>query len=161
MKNWQIIFYSLVLLAAASVAYPQAELLFDPTNPEGPIVVKAERAIFERGSGVTKFVGNVVVTHADLRLTCDSAEVLLDENHDNQIALVRVEGNINLVNKDAKATASQGVYSLEDNRIRLIGGVRIETPAFTLSGPVFVYDIETGQGVLEEGGAADVQVKNQ
>lgn len=161
MKYLTMVFCALAALAIARIANAQAELLFDPTNPEGPVVVTAERAIFERGTGITRFTGGVIVTHANLRLTCDEAEVETVAVDSSQIAVVRVFGNVRLINEEADATSQQGIYLVDEGIIRMSGGVRLVTPTFTLSGPEFVYDIETGQGTLEEGGAADIQTSDQ
>ena len=124
-------------------------------------MVNADKAVFERGTGVTKFTGGVTVTHATLQLTCDEAEVKTVDADSGDIAYIRVDRNVVMINEAGEATADWGVYLVPEAVIRLYGGVRITTPAFTLTGPEFLYDLETGQGTLEKGSAADIRISDE
>ncbi|MCY4007210.1 MAG: hypothetical protein OXE84_10395 [Rhodobacteraceae bacterium] len=154
----RLILFATATILVASHSHAQVELFFDPTNRDGPVVVNAGKAVFEREAGVTTFSESVKVTHSDLVLTCEQAIVKTGTSGDNDIAEIRVDGNVRMTNEGSVATSAWGVYLVPEGRIEMHGGVRIESPSFTLSGPAFFYDLKTGQGILEEGTAADVRI---
>ncbi len=149
------------LLASAGAASAQVELVFDPQNVHGPVVVNAELATFERGTGVTKFTGRVVVTQERLRLESDEAEAKTVSPDIPEIQYVSVTGKVVLTTEGVVVTAEHGVYQVLAGTVELHGNVRVKTESLTLTGQEFVYDFETGKSTLSGKAAADVTTSGQ
>ncbi len=156
----RIAFFAATVLAAAG-ADAQVELLLDPANQAGPVLVRSGKAVFERETGVTSFTGGVTVTHAGLQLTCEEAVVQTADADIGEIEFIRVGKNVVMTSETGEATADWGIYFVPEARIELHGGVRVKTQAFTLTGPEFHYDLRTGKGTLEKGSAADIRIADE
>ena len=161
MKLFAMFIVVAVVMAGSLPVNAQVELQFNPTDQDGPFTVSSERARFDRATGTTSFIGSVVITREALTLTCDEAIVYTSESDRSEVESILVIGNVVMNNEDGEATAQEGEYLLQEALIRLSGGVRIATADFTLVGPEFTYDIETGLATLDEGAAADVNVPDE
>lgn len=161
MSNVLQAFLIAAVLAFAGAASAQVELVFDPQNVHGPVVVNAELATFERGTGITKFMGDVVVTQENLRLKSDEAEAKTVSPDIPEIQYVSVTGNVELTTEGGIVTSWHGVYHVQEGMIELHGNVRVKTESFTLTGQDFVYDFETGKSTLSGKAAADITTSGQ
>ena len=161
MSNVLQAFLIAAVLAFASAASAQVELVFDPQSVHGPVVVNAEMATFERGTGVTKFVGGVVVKQEKIRLEADEAEAKTVSPDIPEIQYVSVNGSVKLTTEAGIVTAGLGVYHVQEGTIELHGNVRVTTESFTLTGQDFVYDFETGKSTLSGKAAADITTSGQ
>ena len=144
------------VLAFAGAASAQVELILDPQSVRGPVVVTAELATFERGTGITRFQGGVVVTQESLRLEADEAEAKTVSPDIPEIQYLSVTGNVELSTEGGTVTARHGVYNVQQGMVELHGDVRVKTESFTLTGQDFVYDFETGKSTLSGKAAADI-----
>ena len=149
------------VFAFASAASAKIELVFDPQSVHGPVVVNAELATFERGTGITKFVGGVVVTQEKLRLEADEAEAKTVSPDIPEIQFVSVNGNVKLTTEAGIVTAGYGVYRVQEGTVELHGNVRVKTESFALTGQDFIYDFETGKSTLSGKAAADITTSGQ
>ena len=161
MPNFLRACLTIAVLAIAGAASAQVELVFDPQSAHGPVVVNAELATFERGTGITKFQGGVVVTQERLRLVSDEGEVKTVRPDSPEIQHVSVTGNVVLTTEGVRVSAKHGVYSVQEGRIELRDNIRVKTESITLSGQIFVYDLETGKSTLTGKAAADVTTSGQ
>lgn len=161
MSNILPAFLIAAVLAFASAASAQVELVFDPQSARGPVVVSAELATFERGTGTTKFMGGVVVTQELLRLEADEAEAKSVGPDIPEIQYVSVSGNVKLTTEAGIVTAGHGVYHVREGTVELHGNIRVKTESFTLTGQDFVYDLETGKSTLSGQTAADITTSGQ
>lgn len=146
------------------ISYPamaQVELVFDPTNRSGPIVVKAMQASFERDTGITRFQGNVVVTQGGMKLTCDDAVVKTAFPEFSEIESIAVEGNVVMQNNRGSASAAYGTFFVQQGELRLRHNVLIRTDTYTLGGEEYVYNLDTGVSSISGNAAADLKISEQ
>lgn len=141
----------------ATAAMSDVELIFKPTNQNEVVTVKSDTAIFDQNEGVSRFLGNVLVTHSTITLTCDEAEVKTLETDSGDIEYIRVNNNVVMTNESNKVTSIWGLYSVPEGKIWMYEDVRITTPTFVLTGQEFEYDLVTGEGKMKENSAADIQ----
>ena len=154
-------FLTIAVLAFAGAASAQVELVFDPQSAYGPVVVNAELATYERGTGTTTFHGGVVVTQEQLQLAADEAEVKTVQPDSPDVQHVRVTGSVELKTEGGMVTAMRGIYRVREGLIELHGDIRVKTASFTITGQNFVYDLATGKSTLSGEPAADITTSGQ
>jgi len=74
------------------------------------IYIKADKAVYNKLTNDTSFIGNIVATEADNKITCDNLDFLLTEN------LIKIYNNIHINNEEGFLLADKvNINMLEKN----------------------------------------------
>ena len=74
------------------------------------IYIKADKAVYNKLTNDTYFIGNIVATESDNKITCDNLDFLLTEN------LIRIYNNIHINNEEGFLLADKvNINMLEKN----------------------------------------------
>ncbi len=139
-------------------AEAQVSLVFAPTNTSDPVYVEAFEATIERGRQITRFEGGVVVTQGGITLTSDYAEIQTVNPDSSDIQHVLVQGDVELTGETGFVEADEGIYLVQERVVELNGNVRVKAANFSLSGQLFVYNLDTGDSSLTGDSAADIKI---
>lgn len=90
-------------LAAVASSPPKIEI-----TPKKPVEIRSRELTFERGSGLTRFTGDVVVTHGSLRLKADEVRATSGNRQ------ATAEGRVQAVDESMAATLTCGHLEYRD-----------------------------------------------
>jgi len=89
------------------------------------------------------FTGNVVVVHPTLDLWADKVTISYGEGGTSDIRTFEATSNVRIKTKDQDATGDRAVYDPKTQIVRLSGNVKVINASSTLTGPELVVDLST------------------
>lgn len=133
--------------------------LLSAESSRGPIEITADELEVRQPDQVAVFKGNVLAIQGDLNLKSDKMTVYYrpgEEQKEGQesVSKIEVEGNVFLSSPTETARGAKGVYDVDANEIRLLGGVVLTRAENILKGEALVYNMTTGKSVLTNAGKA-------
>jgi lipopolysaccharide export system protein LptA len=144
-----------LLLAALPVpAAAQAQVPFAglDTDRSAPIELSADALEVDQAAGTARFTGNVVVAQGGLRLAAARVRVdyaIAPDTGRNRIARLHAEGGVTLVTPEDAAEAESAVYDLDSGEIVMQGGVVLTQGGNALAGDRLVIDLDRQTGRIE------------
>jgi lipopolysaccharide export system protein LptA len=148
------------LLAALSLAQlptgavAQAQLPFSGigTDRDAPVELSADSLEVDQAQGTALFTGDVLVIQGDLRLSALRVRVDYATDPDsgrNRIARINADGAVVLVTPAEAAEGDRAVYDLDSGEIVMEGSVVLTQAGSALAGDRLVIDLDTSTGRME------------
>tara|TARA_R110001606_G_scaffold360158_9_gene512976 strand:+ start:25202 stop:25756 length:555 start_codon:yes stop_codon:yes gene_type:complete len=125
-------------LFAASLLVPVA----DAAQPQGPVEITADKAVFEQNAGTGVYQGNAVLVQGNRRMRADVIR-LFTENE--QLVRVEASGNPVRMNEgtDLEAHAQNLVYDLRGRQLILTGNAYVKHQGNTFEGAKVEYNLDS------------------
>ena len=127
MKSRSVILALVGLLATGAV--PAAE---EGGGEAEPTVITSVKLTFDYQQKYAVFEEDVVVVDGDMRMTADKLAIWFDEN--NEITLIKAEGNVHITQEDKAAIAGVAVYEVATGKIVLTENPRLQQGLHYLEG---------------------------
>lgn len=143
-------------------------------DAKSPISIEADQLEYFEKEGRAVYNGHVVVVQGETRLTCSRLAILMDKSRssakpseasdkpspapggaDASSGLKHMDcaGPVKVSSKAQTATAENGSYDKERNEVVLSGHVVLTDGRNVTKGDRLVYDLNTGQAVVQGGGS--------
>ena len=100
-------------------------------------VITSDKLTFDYQKQYAVFEENVVVVDGDMRLTADKLAIWFDDN--DEITLIKAEGNVHIVQQDKTANAGEAVYEVPTGKIVLTDNPRLQRGRHYLEGDKITY----------------------
>ena len=142
------------VLCTAFVVYAQgANVAFGGLKHDAslPVEITSDELTVDQGSGSAVFIGNVVASQGELRLSASRVlvqRVLVDGQPSGDIDKLVASGGVTLVNGEEAAEAQDAVYSITNSEIIMTGDVILTQGPNALSGEKLTVDLNTGRGQM-------------
>lgn len=155
MKPVGIISASAVFMSLTIAAFAQGtgvSLATPQTSPDEEVEVTSDTLSVNRETGEAIFVGSVVVTQGELKLTADEVIVQYEEATDTTaggVSEVNAEGNVFFTSGLDTAESQSATYKPVTRELRMSGDVFLKQGQFVVAGDALVLDLDTGEGQME------------
>lgn len=144
------------VLGLAAPLYAQgADVAFDGAAHDSaqPVEVTSNRLSIDQSDGVTIFSGDVVVIQGDMRLTADELQVEYRTGdaaaQEGRIRRMHARGGVTLVTAGEAAEGREAVYDLDSGQIVIEGDVLVTQGPNAISGDLLRVDLAAGTGTVE------------
>ncbi len=140
-----------ILLGAVSARAEGTSVPFGSfkADPTLPVEVVSESLDVNQADGSAEFIGKVVVTQGQMRLSADRVLVIYDQQAKG-IERLEAEGNVLLVNgPEAAAEADRADYTIDSGVVILTGNVLLTQGPSTLSSNRATVDLVSGTASME------------
>ena len=134
-----------------------------PSDRNQPISLDADRALFNEKTGLTTFVGNVIIQQGTLKVQADS--IVANLNNNSQIKLVTAQGKPAKFQQqiDAKSGLARGegqkiIYNAETGIISLSGSAFLSQNGATFRGENLTYSMNKGDIEANGGNKGRIQI---
>jgi lipopolysaccharide export system protein LptA len=127
------------IIAALACALPAfaAEVVETMPSDGQATVITSEKLTFDYQKQYAVFEVDVEVTDGDMTLTADKLAIWF--NDDNEINLIKAEGNVHIVQEDKTANAGEAVYEVATGKIVLTENPRLQRGRHYLEGDKITY----------------------
>ncbi len=140
-------------------------------DSKAPISIEADRLDYFQKEGRAIYNGHVVVVQGDTRMTCSRLTIFMEKSGggaaeqpkagvapasaDASSGLKHMDcaGPVKVVSKTQTATSENGSFDKGRNEVVLTGHVVLTDGRNTTKGDRLVYDLNTGQAVVQGGGS--------
>jgi lipopolysaccharide export system protein LptA len=153
--------------AAAAAKGGEPVAILPGGDAKSPISIEADRLDYFEKQGKAVYDGHVVVVQGDSRLTCSRLAIFLDKasgpakpaaapggaNASSGLKHMDCAGPVKVTSKAQTATAESGSYDKDRNEVVLSGHVVLTDGRNITKGDRLVYDLDTGQAVVQGGGS--------
>ncbi len=131
-----------LLLFAASFAWGKGA----PEGQKIPILIEAKRLISDNKAGWVDFLGDVVATRGDMKITCSEMKVFFKNKK-----LYRIEayGNVRVVMKNRLVKAERAIYYAQQDKIVFEGNPEVWKGKNVVRGDRIVYFIKDDRSIVE------------
>lgn len=157
MQRVGILFAGLLALGGVSTAIAQQQQAgisaLKGHNGNAPVDVQAQRLEVQDRADRAIFAGNVHVQQGDLNLDTERLTVSYSGGNGIQINRLDAAGGVTVRSPSETAKGDFGIYDLDKKLITLIGNVRLDKDANTISGARLVIDLDSGRAVIDGGPA--------
>jgi lipopolysaccharide export system protein LptA len=116
-----------------------------------PVDVSASRLEVQDRADRAIFAGNVHVKQGDLNLDTERLTVSYSGSDGIQIRRLDAAGGVTVRSPSETAKGDFGIYDLDRRLITLIGNVRLDRDANSISGARLVIDLDSGRAVIDGG----------
>jgi lipopolysaccharide export system protein LptA len=153
-------FASLLAAGAAALAFGGVPAASQPQaigaglrnhDTNAPVDIGADRIEVQDRSQRAIISGNVDVRQARLRLRAERVTVAYAAGGNNQIERIDAAGGVIVTSPSETIRGNTAIYDLNAKIITLLGNVRLENPDGNLNGGRLVYNLRTGQAVMDGG----------
>ncbi len=114
-----------------------------------PIEIVADDLQVDNTTGETLFRGNAVLGQGDMRLAAESIRIVFSTGDEQRIRRLEASGGVTLVTSEEAAEARDVDYDVDSGTVNMRGSVILTQGPNVLSGDVFRFDLDTGQGRME------------
>lgn len=117
-----------------------------------PVEISADKLDLNQKEGTALFVGNVVISQGEMRLSAPRVEaefVIENGQSTGKIARVHASGGVTLVNGDQAAEGREADYTIEDGIIIMTGDVVLTQGQNALAAERMTVRLEEGTANLE------------
>jgi lipopolysaccharide export system protein LptA len=150
----------LALAAGPALAQKGGTALLPGGNSHAPISVNAEKLEYFSKDGKAVYSGNVVAKQGDATLRAATLSIFF--SHDktkqsdpgmpntsgSQVERMEAQGPVTITQKDQVGTGDRGLYEKAENKVYLIGNVKLSQGPNIAKGEKLVYDLTTGQAQI-------------
>ncbi|MFI4955351.1 MAG: LptA/OstA family protein [Gammaproteobacteria bacterium] len=146
----------LFLLCLPLIAKAQ-EMLLDQSNKQ-PIDITSEELIFYRSQNIAVFSGHVVAIQGDTTVKANKMEVFFNGGNTksdeklSKVKSINLKENVEIITPQEKATATNGVYNVEQGIFTLNDDVVMNQGETILKGDKMVYNKNTAESLLTTNG---------
>ncbi|RVT83405.1 lipopolysaccharide transport periplasmic protein LptA [Rhodobacteraceae bacterium CCMM004] len=113
-----------------------------------PVEVASDSLEVNQADGTATFVGNVLVTQGDMRMTAGRIRVFYAQGG-GRIREMRATGGVTLANGAEAAEAQEAIYDIDAGTVVMTGDVLLTQGQTALSSNRLRIDLNTGSGVME------------
>lgn len=122
---------------------------------DAPVEVTADQLEVDQTAGTALFTGDVVVIQGELRLAAPRILVeyivLDDGSLGDEVDKITATGGVLMVTPEEAAESEMAVYRPARDEVTMTGDVLLTQGVNTLNGPRLVFDLETGEGLMDGG----------
>lgn len=141
--------FAIALLALLPVFALAQESAFGSgsVDSDAPVEVESDSLEVNEADGTAEFIGSVVISQGDMRLSAPRVMVVYDEAGD-RIAKMRASGGVTLVSGQDAAEAQSADYTIASGEVVMEGDVLLVQGNNTISGQRMVVNLETGRAQM-------------
>jgi lipopolysaccharide export system protein LptA len=152
MHRFGIPFASVLAMGGVTTALAQQPVSALKGHDSGaPVDVSASRLEVQDRADRAIFAGNVHVKQGDLNLDTERLTVSYSGSDGIQIRRLDAAGGVTVRSPSETAKGDFGIYDLDRRLITLIGNVRLDRDANSISGARLVIDLDSGRAVIDGG----------
>lgn len=155
--------------AAAAAKGGEPVSILPGGDAKSPISIEADRLDYFEKMGKAVYNGHVVVVQGDTRLTCSRLSIFMEKSGapakpkdaaapaaagaSSGLKHMDCAGPVKVTSKTQTATAENGSYDKDRHEVVLSGHVVLTDGRNVTKGDRLVYDLSTGEAVVQGGGA--------
>lgn len=124
---------------------------FALSGDRGPVRIDADAMEFDYKTRVLTYRGSVMVTQADLKLRSDTLRVMLDMEHPDKPRQVVAEGNVQIDQRERRATGGKAVFDNAARTVTLSEQARLQDGPNEVAGERVVVFLDEQRSVVEGG----------
>jgi lipopolysaccharide export system protein LptA len=117
----------------------------------GPVRIDADAMEFDYKTRVLTYRGSVMVTQADMKLRSDTLRVTLDLEHPDKPREVVAEGNVQIDQRERRATGGKAVFDNAARTVTLSDQARLQDGPNAVAGERVVVFLDEQRSVVEGG----------
>jgi lipopolysaccharide export system protein LptA len=117
----------------------------------GPVRIDADAMEFDYKTRVLTYRGSVMVTQADMKLRSDTLRVTLDMEHPDKPREVVAEGNVQIDQRERRATGGKAVFDNAARTVTLSEQARLQDGPNEVAGERVVVFLDEQRSVVEGG----------
>lgn len=141
-----------VFLAVVLLALGAAPALAQKAGTqEGPIKVTGDTFVIDEGKGVATFSGNVVVERTGLTVWAQKVVIEYGAGGPEDVQTFVATGKVRLKTKDQDATGDKATFDPNTQMLRMTGNVVVVNATGTLTGPSLTVNLADNSTVFEGG----------
>lgn len=116
-----------------------------------PVEVASDELQVSQTDGSAVFLGNVLVTQGEMKLSADRLEVIYGsgEGGSGDIEELRASGGVTLVNGAEAAESRDAIYNIDAGSVVMTGDVVLTQGPNALSSNQLTIDLKSGTGTLQ------------
>jgi len=143
------VFCFLLCLLPALAGAQQTSLGFgeEPTDPDAPVEVTAERLTVSETDGTAIFEGDVVVIQNEMRLTAPVVTVFYAEET-GEVARMEATGGVTLVSGEEAAESDRADYDVGSGIIVMTGNVLLTQGRSAVASERMEVDLDTNTALM-------------
>lgn len=138
------------------LAFLAFALLALPALAQSPIEVTADNFVVHEAESEATFTGNVVIKRKDLTVWAERVDVTFGEGGLQNIKHVTATGRVRLKTSDQDATGDRASFDPASQIMRLSGNVTVVNKSGTLNGPELVVDLANNTTTFSSEGGGRV-----
>lgn len=121
---------------------------------QNPVEITSDQFVMNEDIREAVFTGNVVVVHPNVTVWAPKVVATYGEGGTSDIeTFVASGGNVRLKTKDQDATGDQAVYTPGDQLLRLTGNVKVVNSSGTIDAGELVVNLETNVSTFTSAGS--------
>ena len=153
MRRFGIFLASLLAMGGVTAALAQQQPVsaLKGHDSGAPVDVSASRLEVQDRADRAIFAGDVHVKQGDLNLDTERLTVSYSGSDGIQIRRLDAAGGVTVRSPSETAKGDFGIYDLDRRLITLIGNVRLDRDANSISGARLVIDLDSGRAVIDGG----------
>ena len=128
-------------------------ILAAPAFGQQPVEITADLFTVDENSQEAVFTGNVVVVHPNVKVWADKVVAIYGEGGTTDIESFVASGNVRLVTDEQDATGDQAVFTPADQLLRLTGNVNVVQSSGTVAAGELVVNLETNVSTFTSSGS--------
>jgi lipopolysaccharide export system protein LptA len=144
----------LAALALAGLAMPA--FAQEPAPAPQKVQITADNFTLNEANHEAVFVGNVVVIHPTVTVKAPRVVATYGEGGTSDIETFEATGNVHLQTEDQTATGERAVFTPADQLLRLTGNVQVVNASGTVDAPELVVNLETNVSTFTGGNGGRV-----
>lgn len=136
-----------MLLAPASAVQAQQKQKGEAAQQRLPINVTSDRMEVNNRANSITFLGNVIVTREDMRMTAEQL-VVQNEQQTNQLQSITATGNVTITQGERRATGKEAFFLEGEEKIVLKGNARATEGENIITGEEMTLYLRTNRTVI-------------
>jgi lipopolysaccharide export system protein LptA len=164
---------TIALAAPASAKMGRSAGILPGASAKDPLNIDAGKLDYFDKEQKLVYSGSVIVTNGPSTLKASRLTIFLDgmgrgaetgaqpgAASGDRVKHIDAEGPVTVVSKDQIGTGEHGSYDRAENKITLSGNVTLSKGDNVTKGERLIYDVSTGQAVIQGGGAQGGRVRS-
>ena len=128
-------------------------LLAQPAFAQQPVQITSDVFTVDETTQEAVFTGNVVVVHPTVKVWADKVVAVYGEAGPSDIESFIASGSVRLVTDEQDATGDQAVFTPGDQLLRLTGNVEVVNSGGTIQAGELVVNLETNVSTFTSSGS--------
>ena len=128
-------------------------LLAQPAFAQQPVQITSDVFTVDETTQEAVFTGNVVVVHPTVKVWADKVIAVYGEAGPSDIESFIASGSVRLVTDEQDATGDQAVFTPGDQLLRLTGNVEVVNSGGTIQAGELVVNLETNVSTFTSSGS--------
>lgn len=145
----RLVFSLLMLIAAAAPTLGQTAATQNTVS--GPIKVTGDTFIIDDANGKATFTGNVEIVRTGLSLWAQKVVIEYGSGGVEDVTTMIATGKVRLKTKDQDATGDRATFDPKTQMLRMTGNVVVVNATGTLTGPSLTVNLKDNSTIFEGG----------